>query len=78
MWVGCKWQKYPINHQITAHPAKNVNISIIIKGNVIDIVKEFTLIDPVAARPVMRPLPLALGGGGEGDEKGGEGGHEKG
>ena len=64
---------------VSAETAKNINVPVIVKSGAHDVIVWIRAVQRVIiARPVVRPLPLALGGGGEGDEKGGEGGHEKG
>ena len=75
--VSSELQCVLIIFRTSSHGAIDIDVAIIVKGGVDDFVV-IVAVGAVAARPVMRPLPLALGGGGEGDEKGGEGGHEKG
>ena len=75
--AGRELQGVIIIFRTSAHGAIDVDVALIVKGGVNDFIV-IVAVGAVASRPVMRPLPLALGGGGEGDEKGGEGGHEKG
>ena len=67
----------PVKDRIPAHSSVHIDISFIVKGRVSDPIIVIA-VGAIRSAPIMRPLPLALGGGGEGDEKGGEGGHEKG
>ena len=62
-----------INSSVAAKASENINISIIVKSGTHDVVEWIIATQRVIiARPIVRPLPLALGGGGEESEKGGE------
>ena len=65
-----------IKSRTSAETTENVYVSVIVKcssHNTIRLVATKLLV----ARPVVGPLPLALGGGGEEGEKGGEESDEK-
>ena len=76
MCAGRELQGVLIIFRTSAHGAIDVDVALIVKGGVDDFIVLVT-VGAVAARPVMRPLPLALGGGGGEGEKGGEDCHEK-
>ena len=66
----------PVIVRIGSYRTIDVEVSILVKGGVRDVVEQIVA-GTVCPAPVMRPLPLALGGGGESDEKGDEESNEK-
>ena len=66
----------PVIVRVGSNGTIDVEVSILVKGRVRDAVEQ--VVDgAVCPAPVMRPLPLALGGGSEESEKSGEEGDEK-
>ena len=67
-----------IQRCVAAKASENINVPIVVKGSTHHIVIWIRAVQRVVvARPVVCPLPFALGGGGEEGEKGGEQGYEK-
>jgi hypothetical protein len=67
-----------IYSRVAAKASENINIPVVIKSGAHDVIVWIRAVQRVIIpRPVVSPLPLALGGGGEGDEKGGENCNEK-
>ena len=66
-----KLKSQPVKDSIPAHSSVHIDISFIVKGRVCDPIIVIA-VGTILAAPIMRPLPLALGGGGEESEKGGE------
>ena len=76
-WIIEEKERVTVKRQVSTKSPQHINIPLIVKIDVFYSVN-IVVVWGWCTAPAVRPLPLALGGGGEGDEKGGEGGHEKG